>query len=45
VRADPTLLEGLVTHRARPTEATQAYRTAFGDPDCLKMVLDWRTTS
>jgi bacteriochlorophyllide a dehydrogenase len=45
VRADPTLLEGLVTHRARPTEAEQAYRTAFGDPDCLKMVLDWRTTS
>jgi 3-hydroxyethyl bacteriochlorophyllide a dehydrogenase len=22
--------------------ADAAYRTAFGDPDCLKMVLDWR---
>ena len=22
--------------------AAEAYRTAFGDPDCLKMILDWR---
>jgi hypothetical protein len=22
--------------------ADAAYRTAFGDADCLKMVLDWR---
>lgn len=37
-------LEGLVTHRRPAAEAVEAYRTAFGDPTCLKMVLDWRTT-
>ncbi len=35
-------LDGLVTHRRPAAEAAEAYRTAFGDPDCLKMVLDWR---
>jgi len=35
-------LDGLVTHTRRPEEAETAYRTAFGDPACLKMVLDWR---
>ena len=35
-------LEGLITHRQSAREAQQAYRTAFGDPACLKMVLDWR---
>jgi len=35
-------LDGLVTHRAPATEAASAYETAFGDPACLKMVLDWR---
>jgi 3-hydroxyethyl bacteriochlorophyllide a dehydrogenase len=35
-------LDGLVTHRAAATDAARAYRTAFGDPSCLKMVLDWR---
>ncbi|MEM6582049.1 MAG: chlorophyll synthesis pathway protein BchC [Pseudomonadota bacterium] len=34
-------LGGLISHRASPIEAEQAYRTAFGDPDCLKMILDW----
>ena len=35
-------LDGLITHlRPQPTPA-QAYETAFADPDCLKMVLDWR---
>ena len=34
-------LDGLVTHRAPAREAPAAYRTAFGDPACLKMVLDW----
>ena len=28
--------------RAPPTQAPDAYRTAFGDPACLKMILDWR---
>ena len=35
-------LEGLITHHAIAADAPQAYRTAFTDPDCLKMVLDWR---
>ena len=34
-------LDGLVTHRAPAGDAQAAYRTAFGDPACLKMVLDW----
>ncbi len=36
-------LDGLVTHRRPAAEAPEAYRTAFGDPGCLKMVLDWST--
>jgi 3-hydroxyethyl bacteriochlorophyllide a dehydrogenase len=35
-------LDGLITHRAAATEAERAYRTAFGDAACLKMILDWR---
>jgi 3-hydroxyethyl bacteriochlorophyllide a dehydrogenase len=35
-------LDGLITHRQDATQADTAYRTAFGDADCLKMVLDWR---
>mgnify|MGYP002783865684 FL=1 len=35
-------LAGLVTHREAATRAPDAYRTAFTDPSCLKMVLDWR---
>lgn len=34
-------LSGLVTHTAAAAEAPEAYRTAFGDPACLKMILDW----
>ena len=34
-------LAGLVTHRAPAREAAAAYATAFGDPACLKMTLDW----
>ena len=36
-------LDGLITHCHPATEAEEAYRTAFGDPRCLKMILDWRT--
>lgn len=40
--ADGTLsLAGLVTHRHSAMEPERAYRAAFGDPTCLKMVLDW----
>ena len=35
-------LDGLITHRQDATQADAAYRTAFSDADCLKMVLDWR---
>ena len=35
-------LDGLITHRAEAKQAADAYRTAFDDPACLKMVLDWR---
>lgn len=35
-------LDRLVTHRRPAAGAPDAYRKAFGDPDCLKMILDWR---
>jgi 3-hydroxyethyl bacteriochlorophyllide a dehydrogenase len=35
-------LDGLITHHAEATDCERAYRTAFGDTACLKMVLDWR---
>lgn len=38
-------LDGLITHRAPATSASEAYRTAFQDSSCLKMVLDWRSCS
>jgi 3-hydroxyethyl bacteriochlorophyllide a dehydrogenase len=38
-------LDGLITHREPATRADAAYRTAFGDPNCLKMILDWRSIS
>ena len=36
-------LDGLITHHERAEHATGAYRTAFTDSACLKMVLDWRS--
>ena len=38
-------LDGLITHRHDALSADAAYRTAFGDPACLKMTLDWRACS
>jgi 3-hydroxyethyl bacteriochlorophyllide a dehydrogenase len=38
-------LDGLVSHRMYAFEADEAYRKAFGDVACLKMVLDWRLCS
>ena len=35
-------LNGLITHRSGADGADSAYRTAFGDASCLKMILDWR---
>jgi 3-hydroxyethyl bacteriochlorophyllide a dehydrogenase len=37
-------LDGLITHRMAAENADAAYRTAFNDPSCLKMILDWRTS-
>ena len=35
-------LDGLITDRAPASAAASAYRTAFTEPACIKMVLDWR---
>jgi bacteriochlorophyllide a dehydrogenase len=37
-------LDGLITHRMAADDAGAAYRTAFDDPSCLKMILDWRAS-
>jgi bacteriochlorophyllide a dehydrogenase len=37
-------LDGLITHREQPAHADAAYKTAFADTDCLKMIIDWRQT-
>lgn len=37
-------LDGLITHRSVFSDAAHAYATAFGDPDCLKMLIDWRNS-
>ena len=34
-------LDDLITHRSAAGDAATAYRTAFGDAACLKMILDW----
>ncbi len=38
-------LDHLITHRDAAADAARAYRTAFNDPSCLKMVLDWRNAT
>jgi 3-hydroxyethyl bacteriochlorophyllide a dehydrogenase len=38
-------LDGLITHRSEAMDAADAYRTAFGDPTCLKMILNWGACS
>jgi bacteriochlorophyllide a dehydrogenase len=45
IRSGQLSLDGLITHRRVAGEADAAYRTAFGDPACLKMILDWRACS
>lgn len=35
-------LAGLITHQADAMQAPAAYRTAFDDPACLKMILNWK---
>ena len=38
-------LDGLITHQVEAETAPAAYRTAFTDPSCLKMVLNWRNAA
>jgi len=42
IESDRLSLDGLITHHEHAAHADAAYRTAFGDAACLKMVLDWR---
>ncbi len=35
-------LGGLITHTTPAAKAAEAYRTAFNDPGCLKMILNWK---
>lgn len=41
IEAGALSLDGLISHVRPAFEAADAYPTAFGDPACLKMVLDW----
>ena len=41
IHAGRVSLDGLITHHQSPSYADQAYEVAFGDAQCLKMVLDW----
>jgi len=45
VASDALSLDALITHRAYAADAADAYPTAFEDPRCLKMILDWRNCS
>jgi 3-hydroxyethyl bacteriochlorophyllide a dehydrogenase len=44
VEAGALSLGGLITHTAKAEQAPEAYATAFNDPACLKMILDWSAT-
>lgn len=35
-------LDGLITHTSDAADAPAAYQQAFTDPDCLKMILNWK---
>jgi bacteriochlorophyllide a dehydrogenase len=37
-------LDGIITHRVSAADAAEAYATAFGDPTCVKMILNWSHT-
>ncbi|MEX3017320.1 chlorophyll synthesis pathway protein BchC [Gymnodinialimonas hymeniacidonis] len=38
-------LDGLITHTSDAGDAANAYQTAFEDPACLKMILNWEASS
>jgi len=35
-------VQDLITHQYTAQNAAPAYDKAFSDPQCLKMILDWR---
>ncbi len=41
IEAGALSLANLITHTRPAGDAPDAYQTAFGDPACLKMILDW----
>ncbi|MEQ8366464.1 MAG: chlorophyll synthesis pathway protein BchC [Roseicyclus sp.] len=38
-------LSGLITHTVPASQAANAYQTAFEDPACLKMILNWENAA
>ena len=36
-------LDGMITHTYKLSQALEAYKVAFADPLCLKMMLDWKS--
>lgn len=42
VNAGRLSLSDLITHQRSLESAGEAYQTAFSDPECLKMVLNWK---
>ncbi len=42
VDAGALSLDGLISHMQPARDASAAYQTAFDDPDCTKMILDWK---
>lgn len=45
VEAGMLSLGDLITHQASSADAPVAYRQAFTDPDCLKMILNWKDSA
>lgn len=45
IEAGALSLDGLISHRRPAADAADAYATAFFDPACVKMVLDWSAVS
>jgi bacteriochlorophyllide a dehydrogenase len=45
IAAGKLSLDGLITNRQPAAQAETAYQTAFNDPSCLKMILDWSASS
>ncbi len=45
IELDRLSLDGLITHREPVSQAVEAYRIAFENPACLKMILNWSTVA